>query len=329
MSAFISQGQIYVYKSTTDTFDIIPFDGEIISGSSYNDVICIIDSNNELWGRGGTSILGLPNTINTRVFTKIPIPVKVTKVLCAWICTVVIDENGNIWYTGRLGKLESPIFAQLTNFIPFINVSCGSQNILAVDINGDLWGYGNNYDSVLGVEHTYLNEFTKTTEGGNFVTVHSTNAICVSVDSTGQVWGRGREIGSLLGLDFTGKPWEFKIIAENIIVRDAVADDNAVYLLTQDNRVFRHGLYTFGIHRVQEKGVYQEIAEGITVSQMKVFKSKIIVKDEENNIWIAGFWRTRIYPFQMIPNITGDTLLDQRITPMRNKRLWTTKSARN
>lgn len=333
MSAFISEGHIYLYDRNTDQFQIIPFEGIIISAYfSGDESICIIDSNRNLWCRGSNYINIVESSDVSHEFTIVPLNFGVQKVITTGHTTVILDDAGNIWVAGKLGDFDSPNeFTQLIYGIPFINFSCGNDNILAIDIYGNLWGYGYNRDYPLGVSDIMLTELTLIKDNVNFVTVDCTDEGSICVDSMGNVWGCGKNLYDILGWDVNDQPWEFRLIAQGMKIVDALIRRNKILLLSEEGKVYRYG-YSLSqnefefIPRNQQTRSFEEVLQGILVTHMDIFQTKTMVKDQEDNLWILGYYRNKIFPFQKLPGIKADTLVNQRRNNnMEMRRFNTTK----
>jgi len=328
MSAFITEGTLYLFNTFMGMFEPVLFNGNIVSASSDEDnrTVCFIDSNNDLWARGPNSdgLLGLIGVNKTLEFVRVPINFKVKRVVCMSYCTFVIDVDGNIWYTGHVWTLRARIFTQLTQNIVFIDIASGGGNIFGVDINGDLWGYGQASHWNSG---QYLTNFAKITENTKFINVSCKGSMIICVDQIGQAWGCG--LNRLLGLEPMKTPWEFNPILEGIIIKDSVCGIDECYLLTEDGRLLRYGMKLYGQSQVTGVGIPEDISPGISVSQIDYGVTRLMLKDNEDNVWISGFYHTRIFPFEMIQGMKADSLVNQKNILERVRRFWTTKRSRN
>lgn len=346
MSGFISNDKLYIYNKYFGETEEIEFPGEGVNSVFMRDSdMLIIDNNLHLWGRGLSSFnkLGYDGRQYDNItFVQIPLPLNTVfySVAIDEHYSIALDSNGNIWVTGVLGNEEFDEFTQVTENIIFTTIACNSGHILGIDNEGNLWGYGTNYDQELGINGiNYVNNLQLIKGGSRFTTVDTSEGITICTDDQGYAWGCGNNLYTILGWDIDNA-WEFKILTDGILVKDAFCSNSRIILLARDGRVFTCGYYAFGaVHSTEplqeniEMGIgrYQEIAQGVTVDQIVYnnFDDTIILKDIDGNIWVGGEYSDSTYPFRILPDIKADSLINQHFLPRIIRRFKMTKRSEN
>lgn len=318
MSEFISGDQLFRYVPRTNTFERIPFAGLIESVFSHNDKVYIIDSDRHMWAMGvdSRSIRGFENSMPG--FTRVPGDTEFKSVSDSGLCAVALDIYGNIWYKGEIsrGYPKTEEFTQFTDGTQYVDVSYGGVSYggdycLAIDATGDLWGCGNDYNLVLG-NGGYINNFDKIKVNAGYKKVCCGNNMALCIDINGDVWGSGIGIKTITGQMSNG----FVKISEGLPIKNISVDSGRILFLSEDNRVFTRGLGLFGqigevLREHQGVGVYEAVAENIVVDQINMDKRRVMLKDVDGNIWIAGSYSRYIDTFQMLEGINVDSLSNQ------------------
>lgn len=345
MAGFISDGRLYLSSINGDTFEHIPFDGTIISASteryfdgSYSAII--IDSNNNLWviGINQRSSLGLPNEQEeVDIFTPILPNVKFQTAQLGY-CTMAIDIDGNLWFTGKLtSAIYAPEFTQLTEGINFVDVSCQKGKCLAVDSYGNLYGCGFNGWSLLGIKDEDTSQFRMIKENAEFKRVNIPHDYyCLFLETNGDVWATFADAFKYLGVNL--EQGEFMKISEGSTIKYATGSEKHILLLSQEGKVFSLRLNTDGTVPEQELRQYKEIARDIDqiyVDQLYVgednngeYVDRFTLLDRNGGIWVLNGDNTEITMDHKLQNITAELLSNQTVV-RENRKYATTKSARN
>ena len=183
-------------------------------GTSTNAWNCTIaiDINGNLWSWGNNSWgqLGLeksvkeslvPQEINTE-------NTKFKEISAGEYHVLAIDESGNIWSWGdnsytQLGRIlegtekQSNVPTMLnTNGIKFSQVSAGEYQSLAIDIDGNLWSWGDNSRGQIGQEKNKKIAIptkveTESAKGVKFKKISAGNNHSVALDEDGNIWACG------------------------------------------------------------------------------------------------------------------------------------------
>lgn len=344
MAGFISDGRLYLSSTNGDTFEHIPFGGTIISASTerYGDEAysaIIIDLNNNLWviGINERGSLGLGNVEQVETFTPILPNVKFQTAQLGY-CTMAIDFDGNLWFTGKLTSRTSALeFTQLTEDINFVDVSCKYGKCLAVDSYGNLYGCGYNGWSLLGIRNEDTSQFRMIKENAEFKKVDIPyHYYCLFVETNGDVWGTFAN--ALKDLGVNGEEGEFIKISEGLGIKSAAGAEKHILLLSEDGKVFSLRLNTDGTVPEEELRVYKEIAQDIDqiyVDRIFVgeghdgeYIDRFTLLDRNGGIWVLDSENPEITIERRVQNMTGESLTNQSIV-RQSRRYATTKSAAN
>ncbi|MCL2322933.1 MAG: Ig-like domain-containing protein [Oscillospiraceae bacterium] len=247
--------------------------------------------------------------------------------------SVVIDENGDIfsWGSneyGQLGngttefKLEpNRIFtADDGDILPkFSKIDAGFGVVLAIDIHGDIWVFGNNETGQLGIGNDNMNIYrpykvTVSNKGSalpKFANVRTDYLTSFAIDTNGDLWAWGDEysdapekidgisnikdvaIGNKVfyALDNFGKLYnlsngiEIKTNSGNDlpIINQVSLCDDSLLILDENGKLWK---IKNDILEFEESEISFGVDEDVTVVLPKfIFLSKKSVIDEEGNIW--------------------------------------------
>ena len=157
----------------------------------------------------------LPISKSEAVFTAddCPYDIKFTKVNTSYGAehTLAIDEEGNVWAWGRnnYGQLGNgtttnsnvPVQTNVTSSTKFKEIAAGDTYSIALDTNGNIWGWGGNNLSQLGNGNT-TNQKTpiKITSGTEYIYISAGRSHSFAIDKDGYLWGWGDNTnGNALG----------------------------------------------------------------------------------------------------------------------------------
>ncbi|MCL2861058.1 MAG: hypothetical protein FWE22_01430 [Firmicutes bacterium] len=214
------KGQLGLGKST----ERISYPIQIMSGTHFStadtrsDVSFAIDTYGTLWAFGGGGKYGnLGNgTFNENVY----IPINISKgnqfsqVNAGDTHNAAIDVYGYLWTWGRAtsGELGDPSLIEITPFpetititlrgIPgkiiedtkFSRVSVGFQYTLAIDVEGNLWGFGGNFAGQLGRHPNSPRDLRipiNIIENNQFLDVFAGSWESFAIDTNGYLWRWG------------------------------------------------------------------------------------------------------------------------------------------
>ena len=177
-----------------------------------NGTMFAIDSSGKLWGWGNGATGRLGNRLETNSLTPIQIQSGTTfkEIGGGGVWVAAIDTSGNIWSWGQgmlgngtnLGGADTPSapvkISSGTNFVKIYTVGITT---LAIDNNGNIWGWGENDNYGFGVDNRGLqyNTLTKVISGKNFKDISMSINNVLLLDNNGKLWGMGLNGGYDLG----------------------------------------------------------------------------------------------------------------------------------
>ena len=188
----------------------------------------ILKSDGTLWGTGynGDGTLGLGDTTNRYIFTKITNDVKSAS--CGYYHSFILKNDGTLWGCGEnaygqlgLGKTtgDKTIFTQITtNTNDIKSVYCGGRFTLILKNDGTLWTCGHNGYGQLGLGDTSDRAtFTQvTTNVDNIKSIYCGSYYCTFIlKNDGTLWTCGHNNYGQLGLGDTSYRTTFTIISIN------------------------------------------------------------------------------------------------------------------
>ena len=168
-----------------------------------------------VWGVGNNAYLSLTKpegTYSTHV--KVALPEKPAAIALGFGHVLMLTENGEVYAWGRNGegqvgnggtrKTQNPVKLPLQNIVQIV---AGGKFSLALDADGQLWGWGDNeYHTIL--PNTTKNQLTpvKINTGDiDIAYIEACGASVVLLDKDGVLWTWGRNDMQQLGYDTKGK----------------------------------------------------------------------------------------------------------------------------
>jgi len=190
---------------TAKTFcDISGGGSHSIAVDNYGQVWC--------WGNNGQGQLGNNSVVSRRT----PIAILGQQ---KTFCTVSagrfyslgIDKNGQVWAWGQGASGQLGNNQQVNRCTPvsivgptrtFCKISAGIFNhVLAIDKNGQVWGWGNNTSGPIGDNTTTFRSSPVAVAGTTktFCEISAGASYSLGIDKNGQVWGWGSNVAGQLG----------------------------------------------------------------------------------------------------------------------------------
>lgn len=233
------------------------------------DRIYIFDINGFLWCCGNNEYghLGVDvgKKCNTLIPLKLPNQKNIHLIKAFNDVTFFLDEGGNIWFCGTNSiQYRDHTFGNLINISPnnvkFVTfeVSHREKNLHAIDINGNLWGIGNNKYGILGLNHVQPNTIFSRVATENNIKVTYIKTIKKNLfvlDNKHNLWACGRNIDSLISKNF------------------AVNDDVPILIKLKDN--------VYNVH-ICESEFQEEWGDPVSLSFF------LVVLDQSGYLWFYG-----------------------------------------
>ena len=137
-----SSGQLCLNNGTTDQ--------KIFQQTSYSNVSVIsaggdfsLFQSGEIYGCGYNcnGQLGLGHVFITPTVTRFPnLPSNIIQFACGKQVSVFIDNEGKVFYVGRINDFNYTLqLRQIPNIPPIKNFSCGANNCYLLDEDGEIW----------------------------------------------------------------------------------------------------------------------------------------------------------------------------------------------
>jgi len=222
-----------------------------------------LDSNGDLWAWGQNNYGQVGN--GTKIDQETPVQITGTNSIINPTITVAfenvygknntfiaLDENGDLWgwgynYDGQVGNGNNnnqTIPIQITGSnsinpsitIDFVNVYENSYTFIALDSNGDLWGWGWNHYGQVG-NGTKSNQLTPIQITGSNSTINSEitvgfEEVCengetnIALDENGDLWGWGNNnIGQIGTGNKINQDFPIQITGSNSIINPGIIVD--------------------------------------------------------------------------------------------------------
>jgi len=213
--------------------------------------------------------------------------------------SLLIDHNHDVWVTGSnkygqlgLGKEEVYPYYMKRDFIKLPNikakqVSAGSRYSMILDMNNNIWVFGDNTKGQLGTGF-YTNEYTpyklpdlKATQiaaGTN----HSLFIECV----TNNVWGMGCPISGRLG-PTTHTPWRTPAPIQNTKAKQIAAGDYTL-IIDMNDIVWCYGYPKLCNAPWSNHGLAKRYNTNIKGKQISCNGRYHMIIDLEDNVWGFG-----------------------------------------
>ena len=217
---------------------------EIYFGIDYT---IILKNDGTLWGCGGNSYgqLGLGDTTNRNIFTKITTNVdNIKSVCCGYNHTLILKNDGTLWGCGHNGygqlglgdTINRTTFTQITTNVNDIkSVYCGGFHTFILKNDGTLWSTGYNIWGALGLgDNTNRNTFIQVTTNANDIkSVYCGGFHIFILKNNGTLWGCGRNDYGQLGLGDTNHRYTFTQVTINVDNIKSLPDQYNVPTITK------------------------------------------------------------------------------------------------
>jgi len=197
--------------------------------------------------------------------------------------------------TGVIPQIKQDNIESKQDSLEFKVVSAGFYHTLAVDVNGDVWGWGDNESGQLGeVDSANSNVPIKISNLSKIVKVVGGKEHSVALREDGTVWSWGSNAFGELGVgtfEASTTPAQVKGI-EKVI--DIDANSNSTIALKEDGTVWVWGSNAYGeLGREGDNSAVPVQVEGLqNISKISAgFKHFLAVQKDDGSIWAWGWNR--------------------------------------
>src|SRR3990167_5439233 len=202
----------------------IKFEGDVkikMAAASRNYYSVFLDEDGSVWTSGYNVYgqLGLGNFRNTSTPKKIENIPKMCSISAGHYHTLLLDENGEVWTcgyneNGQLGRQLQQMCAENAAKMPspvkFKAVSAGNYHSMFLDVEGRVWGCGNNRNASLALPHTKnVSSVEMWQEKAKIRFISAGNYRTLLIDEEGDVWN-ARKWGEpmLHKIKIEGSSWD-------------------------------------------------------------------------------------------------------------------------
>ncbi|MCL2256163.1 MAG: hypothetical protein FWC11_04810 [Firmicutes bacterium] len=298
--------------------------GQISVGGNHS---LAIDRNGNLfaWGNNAQGQLGDRTTRNQANPVQIIEGTRFIDVSAGLHFSLAVDVNGGIWAWGRnsngqvgcgsgsalVSRQIIPIRLDIPN-VHFVSVSAGGNHSLALDNEGNIWGWGNNFNGQVGDNAEYLNFVLADEhldEDGEAITsrdrsdrdapvrletsvvftqVSAGNNHSLALDINGNVWAWGQNSSLQLGIQDPCHPilCGNEVSSENLICSCPVYEmvNNVLTNTGEGGRLRRTLRNRYAPKRVLIRNGYVDL----TITSIDAGNSHSMAIDTNGNLWGWG-----------------------------------------
>ncbi|MDR0695951.1 MAG: hypothetical protein LBF68_00190 [Christensenellaceae bacterium] len=282
-----------------------------------------IDADGNLWAWGSNAYGQIGDgTTTTRYAPVNVLPRKeIVAVSAGESHSMAIDSDGNLWTWGynshgQLGngsKTKSTIPVQIKagendTVTKFKSVSAGGSHSFAIDINNNLWAFGNNSDGQLGsFDGSAKDDFSTPVQiaildGMNaivkFTSVSAGTNHSLIIDSNNSLWACGNNSNGQIGNGGTATLFNpYKVTVSDGTIssfRDASAGSNFSYVIDNQGTVWSFGLNSYGqlglgVNNLSQKTTPETIFRSdIKFAAVAAGFNFGLAVDSEGDIWSWG-----------------------------------------
>jgi len=256
----------------------------------------------DVWSFGSNldGQLGLGDNTRRDKPTKIPYDIKAKQIACGGRHSMIINTDSNVWSfgTNTFGQLglgdngldtDRNIPTQIPN-IKAKQIACGEQHSMIIDMNDNVWSFGQNLDGQLGLGDG-LFSFNKPIQiqnikakqiacGGNFSMI---------IDTNSNVWSFGNNYKGQLGLgdkEKRNKPTQIP----NIKAKQISCGEYHSMIIDTDDNVWSFGFNDYGqLGLGDNERRHKPIQiQNIKAKQIACGFHHSMIIDTNDNVWSFG-----------------------------------------
>lgn len=242
-----------------------------------------------------------PKYMKQNTLEKIEIQIKFIDVSCGHDFFIAIDEDYHIWSYGdnKHGQLA---IADDLNYLydltkinssqQFQKISCGIDNVIAIDLDNEMWGCGSNEGHKLGINSNIqkFNHFVPINYKIKANIVKCSLYHTIIIDTFGNLWGCGNNTNQALGLPIPNAKEFTKIDLPTSFIDIAVGSGGTL-ALDIDGNIWSVGVNfknNLGITAYTKKFIPLDI--GTNFVSLSIGENTSFALDIEHNLWVSGKW---------------------------------------
>jgi alpha-tubulin suppressor-like RCC1 family protein/chitodextrinase len=170
-----------------------------------------LDSTGKLWAWGWNNYGKLGDGTTERREEPVFVKSNIKAIAAGSAHSLAIDNDGHVWAWGwnNSGQLGNDTFTgaepnpdplKVDGISNVVAISAGAAHSLALDSNGQLWGWGSNYSGQLGIG-SQQEALTPTLVKSNITKISAGSEFSLALDNNGVLWAWGMKLGIGLTLD--------------------------------------------------------------------------------------------------------------------------------
>ena len=304
-------GTLYVQKDGYN-FDIDENGNVSVAtrvSAGYNHSLAIDEEGNlYAWGRNDYGQLGDGTTNNSGTPIQIMEGTKFKEVSAGTYCSLAIDEDGNLYAWGRyywdsfggesIVKNTPTLIQEDTKFIKVSNGVSTSQPVcIAIDEEGNLWGWGENTLGTLGTGTKESSSVpVRIKEGTKFKKISVGGGHSLAIDIDNNLWSWGFNNVGQLGNNSSATAYEPIQIMQGTKIKEIIADGQFSLAIDETGTLwswgnnFRgalgNGTTTSGY---EVNGIPNKVQTDRKFKKISGGSANSFGIDTENNLWAWGF----------------------------------------
>ena len=222
-----------------------------------------VDESGNLWTWGGnwSGVLCDGTTTEKLTPTKVTTEQKYTNIAADFLCCYLIDVEGYLWVCGSaysdIETISVGVPQKVSETVKFRDISVGDEHVIAIDSDGNLWGWGQNtYGEVgNGTKNKQVLPL-QLTQNTHFVAVSAGERHSLAIDENGNIWawgdnaygklGNGTMRDSFVPIQVTNNTKFTQIVASKYFSMALDNDGNLYCWGENENGVFANGITSRG-----------------------------------------------------------------------------------
>lgn len=268
----------------------------------------IFDNLGDLWCCGDNSFrqLGISVYKICSQLTRLTLPNKISvdKIVTCKSCTYFLDKKGNLWFCGEASaNRDSYKSKTLIKINPYkvkfktIEFCDTSYNFYAIDFEGRLWGFGDNYCGTLGIGNQNPRKFLTsflTDENISFTDIDFFDNLFFALDTNRNLWVCGRNMNNFISQDIQcGNviPILTKLNIKNVktaCITEFVHDETwlpSYFLVVLDNF---GSIWFYGYNGYHYFTQSEKLDIDVTFTSIYMHGGSLYAFDEKQDLWIGN-----------------------------------------
>lgn len=227
---------------------------DVVTGSDFS---FLWMTDNTLWGVGNNAYLTVASKGGSfSTHRAIDLPAVPSDIVCGFSHVLLLSEAGDVYTWGRNSEYQLANGNRKNSFQPnqvdvhnIVKIAAGGKFSLALDADGQLWGWGDNEFRQLSPEETDVIKSPVRIDTGDIEIAHidACGASIVLLDTAGTLWTWGRNDFHQLGYDTQGKSTTApQAVPLPLPVKYVAAYSSQTYAILEDGSLWSWGNNSYG-----------------------------------------------------------------------------------